>query len=271
MLARMRVRGGFARDHLVGVDYSPASIELARRLHGGVDEAAGGGYHQDQEEKDGLASVLGGSEKEGGKGGAVPPADTGTLTFAAWDVFSAAEPPETRPWFPAARGGFDLVLDKGTFDAISLAGDRVPAHLATVAVGGGKADDANDNSHDRANHDDGGDHNNNNNDDDGDTSPRLCAAYPPLVHRLLRPGGLAVVTSCNWTEPELARWFCAAIVNPPTASAVSAAAVSGSGSELGWGPSRAGFSVVGRVEDYRKFVFGGVVGQGVCTVVFRKE
>ncbi|GAB7358147.1 hypothetical protein MBLNU230_g0305t1 [Neophaeotheca triangularis] len=70
---------------MVGVDYSEASVELARRI--------------------GVARELM-SEGDGDAG-------AGAITFEQWDLLSA----EPGAWL---GNGFDVVLDKGTFDAISL-------------------------------------------------------------------------------------------------------------------------------------------------------
>lgn len=84
-----RSRGGF-RGSMVGVDYSAASVRLARRVAG---------------------------ERGMGPGG-----EKGEVRFEEWDVMR--EEPGT--WMPmdGMTGGFDVVLDKGTFDAISLCEER---------------------------------------------------------------------------------------------------------------------------------------------------
>ncbi|KAI5847870.1 S-adenosyl-L-methionine-dependent methyltransferase [Morchella snyderi] len=71
------------------------------------------------------------------------------------DELSAAE------WVP--QNGFGVVLDKGTFDAISLSGEVL---------------------------------------DDG-SGRRLYEGYAQGVVGVMARGGLLVVTSCNWTEEEL--------------------------------------------------------------------
>jgi len=70
---------------------------------------------------------------------------------------------------PPNEKGFDVVLDKGTFDAISLAEERLGG-----ADGEGK---------------------------------RLCEGYKDRILPLIKEGGLFLVTSCNWTEEELRGWF----------------------------------------------------------------
>lgn len=114
------------------------------------------------------------------------------VEFEVWDVMK-----------DAPRGdwgeGFDVVLDKGTFDAVSLCGET---------DGGGR---------------------------------RVCEGYRERVERLVRGGGLVLVTSCNWTEGELEEWF-------------------GGG----------GLEAVGRVE-YPTFRFGGGSGQSISSVCFRKK
>lgn len=71
------------------------------------------------------------------------------------DELSAAE------WVP--EGGFGVILDKGTFDAISLSGE-------VLEDGSGR---------------------------------RLYEGYAQGVVGVMARGGLLVVTSCNWTEEEL--------------------------------------------------------------------
>ena len=80
MLFVLREEGGF-EGRMVGVDYSDASIQLGKKR---------------------LASI----QEDGG-------ADIGGIAFEEWDVMHSV-PRE------AWQDGFDVVLDKGTFDAISL-------------------------------------------------------------------------------------------------------------------------------------------------------
>lgn len=211
MLALLRKRGGFL-GCMVGVDYSAQSVQLARELQGSKGHSAyWSGSEDDAEDED---------EEEDGDGNG----EHGTalispepIQFEVWDILSSngllspsgkkvtTDPEATGEilsWFPYDQGGFDIVLDKGTFDAISL------------------ADDA--------------------------EETRVCERYPDIVRQLLRAGGFLVVTSCNWTEEELVKWF--------TRSGA------GEGDRL---------SVWGRVE-YPRFRFGGMEGQGVCTVCFQR-
>ncbi|KAL9618923.1 MAG: hypothetical protein Q9160_006387 [Pyrenula sp. 1 TL-2023] len=92
------------------------------------------------------------------------------IHFHTMDVL--ADHPDSISWWPRSQDGsalklFDLILDKGTFDAISLAQHPAPgsptAHPSTI--------------------------------------------YPRRVGQLLRPGGFLLVTSCNWTEDEIIAWF----------------------------------------------------------------
>ena len=83
MLFTLREEGWTGQ--MVGVDYAAESIELARRLA---------------------------EEKNLHKGDEV-------VRFELWDVMQDAFPTtDPNGWLP--EGGFDVVLDKGTFDAISL-------------------------------------------------------------------------------------------------------------------------------------------------------
>ncbi|KAJ5289959.1 uncharacterized protein N7443_010212 [Penicillium atrosanguineum] len=200
MLALLRKRGEFAGE-MVGVDYSAQSVELARELQRSRGHSA---YHTDSEEENSENE----DENEDGEktqGEEVP------IRFEEWDVLGskACLSPsgdavevtgEVLDWFPYQQGGFDIALDKGTFDAISL------------------ADDA--------------------------KETMVCERYPDIARRLLRRGGFLVVTSCNWTEDELVKWF--------------------TGAE---GKDR--LVVWGHVE-YPRFRFGGHEGQGVCTVCFQR-
>ncbi|KAJ5094561.1 hypothetical protein N7456_010422 [Penicillium angulare] len=228
MLALLRKRGGYT-GRMVGVDYSAQSVELARELQrtrghsayhsGSEDESSSEDEaHEDEEEK--------GSESE-------TETEIPQIQFEEWDILSStatlspngspvldpapgsgsgsvstSSEEERLPWFPYKTGGFDIVLDKGTFDAISLA--------------------------------------------DNAKETNVCERYPFIVRQLLRNGGYLIVTSCNWTEEELVKWF--------TQDSASGSAQEGAGDKL---------IVWGRVE-YPRFRFGGAEGQGVCTVCFQR-
>lgn len=137
---------------MLGVDYSLASVKLARRIAG-------------QKNLD--------------------------IEFEVWDIMG-----DENPWLGEV---FDVVLDKGTFDAVSLNAEE---------------------------------------DVDG---RRICEGYRDKVEKMVKPGGRFLITSCNWTEKELGEWF------------------------------RGGDLVVeGRVE-YPTFSFGGMKGQSVYSVCFRRN
>lgn len=76
MLFRLREQGGFA-GRMTGLDYSEASVELARRIMSTKSEMEG-------------------------------------IEFQVWDIMGAEH------W---NGGAFDVVLDKGTFDAVSLSAE----------------------------------------------------------------------------------------------------------------------------------------------------
>ncbi|CAI4218012.1 unnamed protein product [Parascedosporium putredinis] len=109
------------------------------------------------------------------------PADQGTVWFDDSDAEAkllaflaarddpaldrAATSGDTSPVLSGDQdAGWDVVLDKGTFDAICLS-DQLD-----------------------------------------DRGRRICEGYKEKVPTLVRPGGLFVVTSCNWTEEELRAW-----------------------------------------------------------------
>ncbi|MCJ1478332.1 hypothetical protein MMC13_007010 [Lambiella insularis] len=92
------LRDGGWRGRLVGVDYAPEAIKLARRLE---------------------------RERKEGEG-------EGEVEFGVWDVVSGGVPGRREEWFP--EGGFDVVLDKGTFDAVSL-GEEVDGRRRRVCEG----------------------------------------------------------------------------------------------------------------------------------------
>lgn len=123
MLALLRTKGGFRGD-MVGVDYSERSIVLARELQ---QLKAHSAYWNDSDSDSSShrGSNPEGEEKvvaDGGKG----------IRFEVWDIlasdgdFSSRDPGKRLDWFPYDKGGFDIVLDKGTFDAVSLSDEHDP-------------------------------------------------------------------------------------------------------------------------------------------------
>ncbi|RAH64110.1 putative S-adenosylmethionine-dependent methyltransferase [Aspergillus aculeatinus CBS 121060] len=188
MLALLRKRGGF-RGALVGVDYSAQSVELARRLQALRIHRA---YLSDSDDS--------GDEDEGeGEAHGTGAKEAGTeIRFEEWDILSSSEDeagvvPEGLGWFPYEQGGFDIVLDKGTFDAVSLSAEVVSGEERKR----GKM-----------------------------VQRRVCERYPGIARGLVRPGGFLVVTSCNWTEEELVEWFTAS-----AAAAISAGGDGGDGGD----------------------------------------
>ncbi|KAE8145158.1 methyltransferase domain-containing protein [Aspergillus avenaceus] len=160
MLALLRKRGGFVGG-MVGVDYSGRSVELARELQRLKIHSA---YLTDSESEFESESETG-VEGEGGGGGE-------EIRFEEWDILRGEKElgDGSLAWFPYVRGGFDIVLDKGTFDAVSLSDEVVKDQGRKV-------------------------------------ERRVCETYPGIACRLVRKGGFLVVTSCNWTEEELVMWF----------------------------------------------------------------
>lgn len=202
MLALLRRKGGFRGQDMVGVDYSLGSVRLARELQRLRIHSAYLGGSSDSEDEDE------GQEQEQPEG---PGTDDSDIRFEEWDILSSTDPLSdsstgTLDWFPYAQGGFDIVLDKGTFDAVSLCEEV-----------------------------------------DADAQRRVCERYPAVARRLVRRGGFLVVTSCNWTEEEVVKWFTSS----------------------GDAPGEDELKVWGRV-DYPRFQFGGKEGQGVCTVCFQR-
>lgn len=132
---------------MVGVDYSERSIELARRLR------------QDYSHPEPRTEP---SNNYGDKSG-----DPGRdkIRFEVFDIIKDAA--TSADWW--IDDGFDIVLDKGTFDAVSLSSET---DTTTDGV-----------------------------------ELRICELYPRKVAHMVRPGGFLLVTSCNWTEDEVISWF----------------------------------------------------------------
>ncbi|KAL6862045.1 S-adenosyl-L-methionine-dependent methyltransferase [Trichoderma novae-zelandiae] len=186
---------------MLGVDYSAQSVALARRIaatrdavdaeEAAAEEAAADSAHDEEkaEEEEGAAS-----------------SPSSPVNFLEWNLLtgplSPTDPASPLHFAPSPETLFDIVLDKGTFDAISLSATSSPA----------------------------------------ETHP--CETYRQRLLQLLNPrGGLFLVTSCNWTEKELRGWF--------------------------EDERDAELRVVGRVE-YPTFTFGGVKGQTISTLCFRR-
>ncbi|EOD51453.1 putative s-adenosylmethionine-dependent methyltransferase protein [Neofusicoccum parvum UCRNP2] len=150
---------------MIGVDYSAKSVQLARRIAATRRENA--------EDAEGVEDVR----------------------FEEWDILGEAPREE---WLGE---GFDVVLDKGTFDAISLSGE-------TDAQG-----------------------------------RRIFEGYKEKVEPLVKPGGMLLITSCNWTAEELKTWFVA----------------------------EGGLLEYEDAISYPSFTFGGKTGQQVCSLCFRRK
>ena len=147
-LLALRLHGGYA-GRLVGIDYSAKSIELAEKL---------------RQQYRSTCSTTGTSTKR---------TKVDNMEFHTYDIIN--DLPFKQPWWPTSptpsqESGFDLVLDKGTFDAISLSADTIV-------------------------------------DSNTGRSRRTCEVYPRKVLEMVKPGGFLLVTSCNWTEGEVIDWF----------------------------------------------------------------
>jgi SAM-dependent methyltransferase len=190
-LLTLRLQGSY-HGYMVGVDYSPQSIEVARKL---------GKRYNNLECTTELSVELPGAEHACDK-----------ILFEVFDLLN--DDPRKQSWWPSTivgsspdSSGFDLVLDKGTFDAISLSSDTVDVAGKVV---------------------------------------RVHEAFPSIAISLIKPQGFLLITSCNWTEEEVVRWFTV------------------------------GEGVAGELEVFDKisypiFEFGGHKGQGVASVCFRRR
>ncbi|KAI0901522.1 putative S-adenosylmethionine-dependent methyltransferase of the seven beta-strand family [Annulohypoxylon nitens] len=173
---------------MLGVDYSQQSIQFARRLsqaRTSPDSSSDPDSPRDEKE------------------------DEEEIAFLEHDILQTS--PAALLAGPQAQG-WDVVLDKGTFDAISLSSETDPA-----------------------------------------TGRRIAESYRSRITPLVRENGLFLVTSCNWTEAELRDWF-----EGPAKE-----------EEVDEETRRWRFEQVGRVE-YPSFSFGGVKGQTISSLCFKK-
>ncbi|KAL8900568.1 MAG: hypothetical protein Q9207_005629, partial [Kuettlingeria erythrocarpa] len=122
------------------------------------------------------------------------------VRFREWDILGGE-------WEEGEEGIWDVVLDKGTFDAVTLSAE-------TDAEG-----------------------------------RRICEGYRAKVLSMVKKGGRFLVTSCNWTGEELRAWF--------------EGRGDGDAHEVG------SFEWEGTVR-YPSFRFGGLTGQSVSGVCFRR-
>ncbi|ROT40350.1 S-adenosyl-L-methionine-dependent methyltransferase [Sodiomyces alkalinus F11] len=206
------------RGPMLGVDYSAASVALARQVAEKRKERRGGDDddHMDQDEdedeaggdQDAMDEVVDvPSETQDDDDEEKEEEEIPSVEFAEWDVLRG--PLEVALGGAQAKTGWDVVLDKGTFDAVCLSPEQ-----------------------------------------DAQTGRRVCEGYRARVLRLLKPGGLFLVTSCNWTEDELRAWF----------EDADTAEVDEAGS----------LAAVGSIE-YPSFQFGGAKGQAISTLCFQKH
>lgn len=191
---------------MLGVDYSGQSVALAKNIAESRKEK--GDEDEDEDAED--------AEEE----------DQSTpVNFLEWDLLNGPLALTSTPsdsssplsYTSSPSRLYDIILDKGTFDAISLS-THEPTSTSTSTAPSEQQEQQ---------------------------PPHPCEVYRRRLLQLLSPnGGIFLITSCNWTEPELRSWF-----------------LDDRDGEL---------SVVGRV-DYPTFTFGGVKGQTISTLCFRRK
>ncbi|KAH9906455.1 hypothetical protein F4778DRAFT_650254 [Xylariomycetidae sp. FL2044] len=266
------------RGPMLGVDYSPASVELARRIGRSRRRRSCSRSRREGEEVDGEVEEKGeGEEVEKEKG---EEEEEEEVYFQTYDILNSSpstlslplsSPPQQQqqqqqqlpassppPPPPPPPPPFDVLLDKGTFDAISLASSSSSPPEPTESPISSSTDQP--------------------------PSPRQRQRqqqrrryrpnelYKSRVLPLLCPGGLFLITSCNWTEEELRAWFEEEDEEEEEEEQEEEKEKEKQEEEkekekqedMEWG-----FRVVGRVK-YPSFSFGGVKGQTISTMCFRK-
>ncbi|KAI1281400.1 hypothetical protein F5Y07DRAFT_295424 [Xylaria sp. FL0933] len=252
---------------MLGVDYSAQSVRFARRIErarrippastsSGEERARKGEEgDNDNNRQDDIGNDEGEEEEK---------AD---VHFVEHDILHTPATALLDPRFATSvTEGWDVILDKGTFDAISLSAETLDGDVHTNN-GVAAANTSNTSTITTTN----------------TTSPRrVNEAYGTRILPLVREGGIFLITSCNWTEAELKSWFegDGAVQEIPTTPTTSNPApdpnennTTGNGNEEQQQQEKQkeywGFEVVGRVE-YRSFSFGGVKGQTISSLCFRK-
>ncbi|KAI0971686.1 hypothetical protein F4678DRAFT_71628 [Xylaria arbuscula] len=233
---------------MLGVDYSAQSVRFARRIErirrlplSDLEERNGDEEANNQDD----ARKKDADEEEDGEV---------DVHFAEHDILhSPAQVLLDERFSPSVRNGWDVILDKGTFDAISLSAETLDRgnndNATTNTSAPGATTDAN----------------------PTPGSRRVNEAYGARILPLVREGGLFLITSCNWTEAELRSWFEAdgAVQEIPTPTSNGNENESENRNEGQQQAAYWGFEVVGRVE-YRSFSFGGAKGQTISSLCFRK-
>ncbi|OAQ22640.1 S-adenosyl-L-methionine-dependent methyltransferase [Linnemannia elongata AG-77] len=191
-------------EDLTGIDYSPAAIELAKA----VAEDKEVDHIIKYEAVDFLA------EKE-------------TLEWCA----QQATPGSDSHGEPKK---FKVMLDKGTYDAISLHQKSKADAVAAAAAANADADSGEREDEESVAKD------NIVLAENDDNMEELADRYPKRVASMMRDDGRLLITSCNWTQPELIQRF----------------------SQY--------FEYDCHLK-YPTFTFGGVKGQTISSVVFRKK
>ncbi|PWN18398.1 hypothetical protein BCV69DRAFT_285023 [Microstroma glucosiphilum] len=176
-------------DYMCGCDYSAASVQLC---------------------KDIAASVQGSTQAEVGK-----------IRWEECDVLKDGDVKQLKEMAGRIRGeessrdGWDIVLDKGTLDAIALASSAPSAGTTPLNT------------------------------------------YLSALGTLTTPGGLFLITSCNFTAEELV----AKLTQPRAQAQVD---------QTGSGPATAAFEHLETLPAKRQFMFGGKKGSTTVCVAFRR-
>ncbi|KAI1490850.1 putative S-adenosylmethionine-dependent methyltransferase of the seven beta-strand family [Biscogniauxia mediterranea] len=211
---------------MLGVDYSARSVELARRIESERRRSKRIKHSQPREEEDEDEDE---PEKEAAAAKEVE--EEPRVHFLEHDILRGDPGPLlTGPQQSQSRG-WHVVLDKGTFDAVSLCPEAVDSQ-----------------------------------------GRRAAEVYRGRVLPLVRPGGVFLVTSCNWTEAELRAWFEEEDDDDEEEGKMPRGEKEGEREEereKEKEKERWGFEVAGRVA-YPSFSFGGVKGQAISTLCFRK-